>query len=220
MYMDHDSLLNNARWEIIKAISKGRASATDLARLTKSSLPNVSQQLKLLEAYDLLEYLKDQKSKQGKPRQLYHLKRDFCQLTFARHGFADKRFFNPDAYHVMLLNICFLPSLQDHAFLHKYLLTMPEVMHNCAVAFLKSNETDIEVFLLTDEIELIRQKYSNTYVEHAGKTRKVIAWTHSAHEVSDGLGRREPYFEHLTEEYHVLHDPKSAFDKIKRKEAK
>lgn len=218
--MDYDTLLNNARWEILKAISKGRASATDLAKLTKSSLPNVSQQLKLLEAYDLVEYIKDQKARQGKPRQLYQLKRDVCQLTFVRHGMADKRFFNPDTYHAMVLNILFLPSLQDHPFLHKYLLTMPEVTHNCSVAFLKSNEAEIEVFLLTDEITLIRQKYSNTFVEHAGKTRKVIAWTHSVHEVNDGLGRKEPYFENLTAAPHVLHDPKNQYDKIKYKEMK
>jgi hypothetical protein len=218
--MEYEALLQNSRWSIIQAISKGRASATDLAKLTKASLPNVSQQMKLLEAYDLVEYIKDQRKGQGKPRQLYQLKREFCHVTFARHGLAEKRFFNPDTYHIMLLNIVLLPNLQDHIYLHKLLLCNDELTQHCAVAYLKSNETEIELFLLTENLDLIRTKYSNTFIDHNGKTRKIIAWSHNLHEVNDGLARKEPYFENLAKTFTILHDPKNAFDKIKRKETK
>jgi hypothetical protein len=212
--VEYELLLNNARWDIIKAISQGRASATELAKLTKSSLPNVSQQMKLLEAYDLVEYIKDQRRGQGKPRQLFQLKRELCNITFARQGFAEKRFFNPDAYHTMLLNVCFLPSMQDHAFLHKFLLN-DELLH-CAIAYLKSNDAEIELLILTDHVDTIRAKYSNTFIEYNGKMRKIICWTHTAHEIHEGLSKTDPYFERLLQHI-VLHDPKSQFDKIKKK---
>jgi hypothetical protein len=215
--VEYETLLNNARWEIIRSISKGKASATELAKSTRSSLPNVSQQMKLLEAYDLVEYLKDQRKGQGKPRQIFQLKREFCHITFARQGFAEKRFFNPDAYHTMLLNILFLPNMQDHVYLHKMLLN-DEILQNCAVAFLKSNEAEIELLLLTENLDLIRSKYSNTFVEANGRVRKVIAWSHNHHELQDGLNRNDPYYINLLMHNPViLHDPKGQFERIKRK---
>ena len=214
--MEYEILLNNARWDIIKSISKRRSSATEIAKNIKSSLPNISQQIKLLEAYDILEYTKDQKKTIGKPRRLYQLKREFCQLTFARHGFAERRFFTPDSYHTLLLNILFLPNLQDHVYLHKLLLENEEVTKHCSIAFLKSNEHEIELFLITEEIDLIRNKYSNTFVEHHDKQKKVIAWTHTLHEINDGLRKKEPYFEHLVQNPQIIHDPKSQFEKIKK----
>lgn len=213
--MEYEQLLGNARWEIIRQISKGRAAATELAKSTKSSLPNVSQQMKLLEAYDLVEYIKDQRHGQGKPRQIYQLKREFCHLTYARHGFAEKRFFSPSTYHQMLLNIMFLPSIQDHAYLHKLLL-LNEELQQCAVAFLKSNEHEIELLLLTEHLDQFRQKYSSTFIEVNGRMKKIIGWTHSLHELQEGLNRKEAYFERLAE-HAVIHDPRSQFEKLKRK---
>jgi DNA-binding HxlR family transcriptional regulator len=215
--MDYDQLFSNARWEIIRAISHGKSSATELAKATKSSLPNISQQLKLLEAYDLVEYIKDQKKGAGKPRQIYQLKRELCYLTYARHGMAEKRLFNPDAYHIMLLNILYLPNLQDHPFIIKHFSTNEEVPQHCAVAWLKSNDNEIEVLQITDNIELIRAKYSNTFVEHAGKTRKIIAWTHTMKELQEGLARKEPYFENLLHNPIAIHDPKNLIDKVRKK---
>jgi hypothetical protein len=212
--MEYEILLSNARWDIIKAISQGRASATELAKATKSSLPNVSQQMKLLEAYDLVEYIKDQRRGQGKPRQLFQLKKEVCHITFARQGFAEKRFFNPDAYHTMVLNICFLPSMQDHPYLHKFLLN--DELLRCAVAYLKSNDTEIELLILAEHVDAIRSKYSNTFVEHNGKMRKVICWTHTVHEIQEGLSKKDAYFENLLQHI-VLHDPKSQFERVKRK---
>lgn len=213
--MEYELLLNNARWEIIKAISQGRSSATDLAKATKSSLPNVSQQMKLLEAYDLVEYIKDQRRSQGKPRQLFQLKRELCHITFARHGFAEKRFFNPDAYHMMVLNICFLPSMQDHAYLHKFLLN--DELLRCSIAYIKSNDAEIELLILTENVDPIRAKYSNTFIEHNGKMRKIICWTHNGHELNEGLSKKDAYFENLLHDPVILHDPKDQFERIKRK---
>lgn len=214
--MDYQALLSSARWDIIKAISKGRTSATELAKATKSSLPNVSQQVRLLEAYDLIEYVKDQKTG-GKPRQLYGLKRDICHIAFARHGFADKRFFNPDPYHAALINILFIPNMQDHHYLLRFLVNNDDILKHCSVAFLKSNEHELELLIITDELALIRQKYSNTFIEHNGKMRKVVCWSHSIHEINEGLGRKEPYFEHLVQNPFILHDPRDQFAKVKRK---
>lgn len=211
--MDQDTLLNKARWEIVKAISAGRASATELAETTKSSLPNVSQQMKLLEAYDLVEYVRDQKTG-GKPRQIYQLKKEFCHVTFARHGFAEKRFFNPDPYHTMLLNVLFVPSMQDHAYLHKFLALHEDLLAKAAIAFVKSNETEIDLLLLTEHIDEIRAKYSNTIIEHNGKMRKIIAWTHNLHELQEGTKRKEAYFTSMLSDMRIIHDPKNQFEKV------
>jgi hypothetical protein len=214
--MEHEQLLGNARWEIIRAISKGRTSATEVAKNTKASLPNVSQQMKLLEAYNIVEYIKEQKRAQGKPRQLYALKSEFCHVTYARPGFAEKRFFTPDDYHSMLLNVLFLPTLQDHAYLHKMLLN-DEILQHCAVAFLKSNDNEIELLFLTEHLDLIRSKYSNSFIEHDGKARKVVVWSHSLSELNEGLARKEHYFENLMKNPFILHDPRGQFEKVKRK---
>jgi DNA-binding HxlR family transcriptional regulator len=210
--MQHELLLGNARWDIIACVSKGKSSATEIANTTKSSLPNISQQLKLLEAYGIVEFVKEQRKSVGRKQQIYRLKQDLCHVTFARNGMADKRFFVPDTYHAMLLNILFVPNLQDHAYLHKYLLN-DELLEHCTIAYVKG-EIDIEVLLVTDALDLIRAKYSHTVVEHMGKKRKIIAWTHSVQEINDG--HKDNHFESLLRSPIVLHDPHRQFDKIKR----
>lgn len=214
--MQQDQLLTNIRWEIIKSISSGKASATELAKNTKSTLPNVSQQLKLLEAYEFVEYIKDQKRAQGKPRQIYALKKEICHITYARHGLAEKRLFNPDVFHTMLLNILFIPNLQDHSYIIKHLCCNDELVTKCAVAYLKSTDAELHILQVTDDVEHIRTKYSNLFVEHNGKTRKIVAWTHSIKEIQEGLARHEPYFESLVKDPIIVHDPKNVIEKVKK----
>lgn len=210
-----EQLLQGAKWEILSAISKGSSSATELAQRTGSSLPNISQQMRLLEAYDLVEYQKEQRTGAGKPRQLYRLKRDVAHLTVARKGFAQKRFLALDAYHAAMLGVLFVPRTDDHAFLHKLLLTCEEIMHECAVAHLRSGE-DIELLLVTESLAAIRSKYSHVTVTVNGKPRKVVAWTHSVAEINDGLARKDQYFEHLMRSPLVIHDPKGQFERIRK----
>ncbi len=211
--MEHEELLRNARWEILREMSRGKSNATQLARGAKTSLPNVSQQLRLLEAYDLVEHTREQRRGAGKPRHLYRLKRPLCHLALARAGFAQKLFFSPDATQALLLSVLFLPS-PVQAPLLKALLSNEELLEKCAIAHVKGGSESIELLLVTEHADEIRRKYSSVAVEWGGLSRTIISWTHTLAEVRDGLSRGDAHFAALLKAPHVLHDPKRIFERV------
>ena len=202
----HNTLLQNSRWDIVHAISKNHASATAIAEHIGTSIPNVTQQLKLLEAYDIVTYTKEQNGV-GKPRRLYTLKRPVAHLTFATSGMAQQKFFHPGKYQTFIISTTFIKNPEEQCCLLKFLLDNEELLEKCAIAYVRSSAEEMEVFLLTDETDDIRKKYSNNTVEACGKKMQIVAWTHSTYEVQDGLTKNDKHFEHLLKDSLIIHDP-------------
>ena len=61
--MDYEELLTKSKWSILKELSKGEKSAVEIAKKTDQSIANVTQQLKLLEAYNLVKKGKQEPKK-------------------------------------------------------------------------------------------------------------------------------------------------------------
>ena len=59
--MEQESLLSKSRWSILKELAKGSKSAVEIARKINQSVANITQQLVVLEAYELVKKLKKEK---------------------------------------------------------------------------------------------------------------------------------------------------------------
>lgn len=204
--MEKEALLRNARWDMVQQVAEGPLTAAEIARGAETSLPNVSQQLRLLEAYDIV-------SAAGKPRKRYSLKRGVCHLTLAEDGFAHKKFFQPSRHQQFLLRTFFLPE-EEQLFLLKGLLERDEILERCSVALVKNATDSIELLFVTEDVEDIRGKYSNFSVEYDGKKKQVVAWTHNPLEINEGLERKDKHFEHLMRSPRILHDPNGRFKEV------
>ncbi|MDD9954222.1 MAG: hypothetical protein OXR66_07870 [Candidatus Woesearchaeota archaeon] len=205
-----DELLQEGRWAMIAAICNGADSTTAVARATGTSLPNVSQHMQLLHAYDIVAVEKE-KQPVGKPRHKYTMKKPICHVHLARNGFAGKQFLT-GTYHETLLNVLFLPK-KDQAFVHKLLLCYEDLL-DCAIGYVKSSEKEIELVVLTENLEKIRAEYANLEIAHMKKKRRIVNWAHSVAEVREGLAQHDPHFVTLFKQPHVLHDPTNTFEEI------
>ena len=169
----------------------------------------MSQQLKLLEAYDIVQHTKEEKQRVGKPRKLYALKKSICELTFARSGFAKKHTFHPGQFQELLLNTLFLAKQDDQDAILRALFEHKDLF-SCAIAHVKTSQGKVEVLLVTDNVEKIRKSYSTIK-----SSKDIVAWTHSLEEIQEGLAKKDKHFVELLRSHHVVYDPNRIFLKIK-----
>jgi len=88
--METEILFTASKWGILKQISKNASSPLEIAKKLGTTIANVSQQMRLLEASGLVAKKKVPSSKPGKPRALFSLTGNFAFLTILSTGKAQK----------------------------------------------------------------------------------------------------------------------------------
>ena len=221
--MEFEDLLTKSKWSILKELSKGDKSAVDIARKTSQSIANVTQQLALLEAYNLVKKAKQEKLKKpGKPKTAYALSQEIFAFSFLKPGMAEKSIIKlreADLFPKFVLNAYFTLKEEDHYPVIKYVCESEIIKKAECIAFLQSNEKEIELFVITEQqLHDFREKFSNFHVNCLdGKTKKIISWSHNKKEVEEGLERKEDYFINLVKNSRELIDKKEELKELKEK---
>ncbi|GIU70375.1 MAG: hypothetical protein KatS3mg002_1611 [Candidatus Woesearchaeota archaeon] len=209
-------ILNDTKWEILKEISKRETSATELAEKLDTSISNITQQLKILEAYEIIKRRKIKEKNIGKPRTVYSIKNEIIYAIILKNNKAEKKIFKIDAVSGLIFNTLFITGTEDAFFILKFMLKHEEILKRCkAIGFIKSTKENVELFILTDYIDEIRAKFSNLFIEdNIGKTKKIINWTHNEWEINDGLNRKDKYFLDITNNVQTIYDPDKILENI------
>ncbi|PIN89148.1 hypothetical protein COU60_04760 [Candidatus Pacearchaeota archaeon CG10_big_fil_rev_8_21_14_0_10_34_76] len=105
--MDFDSFLAPPRWKILEIITKKPSSPIEIADELKTSVAYVSQQLKLLEAGNLIEKQKTGSAEKGKPRTLFSPSKKFAHITLLTKNFTGKKMIDIDSHYETILKIWF-----------------------------------------------------------------------------------------------------------------
>jgi hypothetical protein len=210
-------ILSNNRWIILKEIAESPQSPSDLALKTSTSLSNIIQHLKLLEAYKIVRKDKSEEKNAGKPRTIYSLNVELAYALVLKEGKAERKIFNIDSSNNMFFDVLFTMNHDDLMFMLKFIFKYEEVLKKCkAIGFLKSSKDSIELFLVTDHLDEIRSKFSNIFIEdHHGKTKKIINWSHNEFEITEGLHRKDKYFMDMIRNVHITHDPSKILTRMK-----
>jgi DNA-binding HxlR family transcriptional regulator len=210
-------IFSNNKWLILKEIAEAPQSPSDLALKTNTSLSNITQQLKLLEAYRLVRKEKSEEKSSGKPRTIYYINTELVYSVILRNGKAERKLFMIDNANSLFFNIIFSMNQEDLTFMLKFSFKYEDILKKCkAIGFLKSTKDSIELFLITDHLDEIRSKFSNIFVDdHHGKTKKIINWSHNEFEVNDGLTRKDKYYMDMIKNVQIIHDPNSILRNIK-----
>jgi DNA-binding HxlR family transcriptional regulator len=205
------------KWNILKEIAKEPQSPSDLALKTGTSLSNITQQLKLLEAYKIVKKEKSDEKNTGKPRTIYYLNGDVAYSIVLKEGKAERKAFEITENNQMFFNILFSMNPDDLMYILKFSFKYEEVLKKCkSIGFLKSTRDSIELFLITDHLDEIRSKFSNIFIEDLnGKTKKIINWSHNEFEINDGLNRKDKYFVDMIKNTQIIHDQNNVLKKIK-----
>jgi len=237
--MEFEELLGKTRWAILAEASKGDRSASEIAVATGTSLANISQQTKLLEAWGFLK-LGKRSGKAGKPRLTYSLKKELAYIALVRRGAAIRRTLPLDRFRSVMLNILLYPKGEEqHCLFRLFWEHEDYFMARQAVAVVESDKKELHLLVLAraEELEALRKEYSKlslsgtcgekTGVETSGKSggegkggggKSVIIWTHSRDELRRGLEKGEPYFLNLFKHLHVLIDPEGTFQELRGEE--
>lgn len=210
-------MLLTGKWNILKAIAEMPQSPSDLALNTNTSLSNIIQQLKLLEAYKVVRKERSEEKNSGKPRTIYYLNSEFAYAVVLKDGMAERRTFYVDHGNEMFFNIFFSMSQEDVMFMLKFSFKYEEVLKKCkAIGVLKTSKDSIELFVITDHLEEIRSKFSNIFIDdYHGKTKKIVNWSHNEYEIHDGLHRKDKYFMDMVKNVQIIHDPGKILSHIK-----
>ena len=89
--MDFETLFTSTKWEILDQLSKKSYSPLELSKILNTSMANISQQLRLLEALNLVKKEKVSNRDKGKPRTLYSLSADYAYIIVFANGIAEKK---------------------------------------------------------------------------------------------------------------------------------
>jgi len=88
--MDLETLLTGTKWDIIKILAASPSCPLDISKKLNTTIANISQQLRLLQAAGLIEKQKTGFGKPGKPRALFSILGDYAFITIFSKGFAEK----------------------------------------------------------------------------------------------------------------------------------
>lgn len=95
--MDIETLLTGSKWEIIELLAKSTSSPLELAKKLNTTIANISQQLRLLQAAGLIKKQRTSEVKPGKPRMLFSLVDDFCFIIVFSKNLTKKKLVRLDA---------------------------------------------------------------------------------------------------------------------------
>ena len=106
--MEQATLFTEQRWKILKRIAREPLSPLQLAQATGTSMANMSQQLRLLEAVGIVKKEKVPNRDRGKPRTLFSLAGDCAFMAILTGEVAEKKLVKLASDQAALLRIVFI----------------------------------------------------------------------------------------------------------------
>lgn len=156
--MEIGPLFSDAKWKILKMLSEKEFSPLQLAQELETTIPNISQQLKLLEVAGLVEKRRVSNKKSNKPRLLFSLSSDYLYVVACMNHCASKNFFKATPYHRSVIRIWQLENPEMHYYLEKAFFYLLEKCSDLAlIAVDKKIPYDPEFILVSEQPRKVRE---------------------------------------------------------------
>jgi predicted transcriptional regulator len=210
--MEQETLFTASKWDILKMLSSGSKSPLQLAKLSNTSVANISQQIRLLEMAGLVQCTRISNRDKGQPRLLYSLVGNQSFLIASTTDFVEKKFLNLTEYNKIILKIWFLDRPELHYFLEKMFWHIePKVNLISAILLDKelSQSEDIYVTLLSDDSELKKELKKISIKNKDGISRNVLFNVKNKNELKRING--------VESKFYALYDPSNLLGSIKDK---
>ncbi len=117
--MDFDSFFSSSRWKILEVLSKKPSSPLEISQQLNTSVAYVSQQLKLLQAANLVITEKTGSVEKGKPRTVFSLSGELLYLTALLKKSPFKKIIYLTDHHKLTLRIWMLDDSDLHYYIEK-----------------------------------------------------------------------------------------------------
>ena len=146
--MEIEALFTEQKWKILQSLSQESFSPMQLAQRSKTSMSNISQQLRLLEFSNLVKKAKVPNRDKGKPRTLFSLSNNFAYIISVTDGFAEKKLVKLDELHNILIKTLYLdPDIHYHV--EKFVWQIEQHLANVGLLMLHRNGNEIDVTVVS-----------------------------------------------------------------------
>lgn len=203
-----EELLTGVRWKVLKVLAEhGPLTASEIAERAQTTLPGVSQAMKLLEAYGYVAAKPQKRDGPGKPRKAYALKKGTAHIALCVDGFAERLTVIPSPMQTATLRSFILPA-EERRWIQKLLWTYEHLLDAVnAIAYVRTEKDETHILVVTEDVENYRKEYSAITLESSKEKRKVVSWSHTSTELTAGIERQEQYFLNLLRNAVVIYDP-------------
>lgn len=149
--MEQETLFTSSKWEILKLLEKGSASPIELASLSRTSVANVSQQLRLLEMAGLVKSERISNRDKGQPRILYSLAGNSCYMISTASNFVNKKHHTMSDFNKIILKIWFHPQQELHYFIEKGFWQIDQHVPKLDALAVSTSPEGLNFHLVTDQ---------------------------------------------------------------------
>jgi hypothetical protein len=142
-----ETLFTEQKWNILHLLSTGDYSPIQLSSMMNTTISNISQQLRLLEAARLVKKKKISNRDKGKPRTLFSLSEDYAYLISVTKNFTSKKLMLLTDYHKSILKIWGVTDASLHPRIAQaYMSIFPSIQEfDCVFISEKSGAVDLNL---------------------------------------------------------------------------
>ncbi len=161
--MELETLFTQQKWNILSALSESKHSPLQLADRTNTTIANISQQLRLLEAAHLIKKEKVRNRDKGKPRTLFSLSNDYAYIISAIDGFADKKLLKLDNFHKLLFKTWFFEDPELQYCTEKFLWGIERHIRDIDLIAIKPTGEKMNIVVSTKNKKIINEKVKELF---------------------------------------------------------
>ncbi len=159
--MELEMMFAEQKWNIIKCLSEEKYSPIQLAEKLGTTMANISQQLRMLQATNLVKKEKIKNRDKGKPRALFSLNNEYMYVISTMNHFADKRLLPVQSHQKIILKIWFLQNVKLQLPLERLFWEIEPYLSE--INELNVHEEKGEVMIVSTNPEVIKKKLGKSY---------------------------------------------------------
>lgn len=197
---DELSEIQGVKWLIIKELAVGSRTPKELAQKLSTTIANVSQQLKLLEAFGYVNKKRTDAGpggrKKGDRRITYSLKVQKAILYSIRPGQVAKKKIKDTLLNQLMQNVLLGDFGEDSKYLLKLFIDQQAYFSliNTAYYIDTKGENVVNLLIITEHLDEFRSKKPKIEIEIDGKKKSIVFWSHTSNEILNGVKNGEKYY--------------------------
>ena len=161
--MDIDLLTSKAKWAVLEIIAKKEASPLEIARQLKTSVANISTQLRYLELAGIVKKRRILNAQANMPRIMYSLNKNLFLAMAVGDKFHTRRLIDLDLDKEMLLRFWQLPKSLHGPLLHLYVKYPAIFGETHSVYYSEHGDSVVKLILVNDKKPLPSKVISIEY---------------------------------------------------------
>lgn len=136
-------------------VAKKPSSPIEISEQLQTSVSYVSQQLKLLEAANLVTKQKTGAVERGKPRTVYSLAKEVVHLTALINSYPLKKVIPLTDYHKIMLRIWLIENSNHHYFISKLYWGIEDLIDDVSAILIDTNSRKTKLVVISDSKKIM-----------------------------------------------------------------